>query len=331
MASGGSSSGSSQSSTDPWKGQQKYLSDIYQRARGLSNEPMEYYGSSTVGPEGARTTDYRNMVADRVEGGSSLLNAAQDQTEGVIRGDYLNANPYRDEAFDAGAEAITRNYKRSMIPGIDSRYAGSGRFGSYAHRGSGREGQRVLSNELGNLADQFYFQDYGRERGFQEEATRAAPGMAAADFDEMAQLGAVGQQEDRYSQAQLDDLVRRFDFGQREPWERLSMYSQALGTSPVMSSQSSAQNESFNLGIMSCWAAAAHFGWYTPAWWDAAIWINVLWPARSRAGAAFLRWYRSNGQVLADRILGDQVVRVATRPFFEWARRAGRRECGPWS
>jgi len=323
MGSGGSSSGSSQSTSDPWKGQQEYLKDIYKRAQAQSNEELDYYPDSTVAGESEWTGDYRSQVAQMAGEGSSLIGGAQQHNADLVGGKYLNNNPHREEAFNAASDDITRSYKRSMIPGIDSRFGGSGRFGSYAHQDEDLQGKRVLSQELGKLGKQFYFDDYQQERGAQDAAAQAAPGLAMADYDYLRPMGEVGQQSDVYSQQLLDDLVARFEFEQNEPWERISLYSQALGTSPVMSSQSSAENSSLNVGIMSCWAAAEHYGWYTTEWWDAAIWINILWPAQSPLGRAFLAWYKKHGQVLAKLIRENDDVRKATEPLFGWAREMG--------
>lgn len=94
MSKGGGSSGSQQRQTvvsEPWGQAQPYLTDIFGRAQGLSQQNPSYYpGATTVGPTAAEGAawDARSQYNQGVYGGAPLLNygslstAVNNQTSG---------------------------------------------------------------------------------------------------------------------------------------------------------------------------------------------------------------------------------------------------------
>jgi len=311
MASG--SAQSSSSSSEPWRAQQPYLKDVYRQVQGLQDTPMEYYPGSTVGPQSEATRGAQAMTTDRATGGNDLYNAASELTQAELRGDYLNSNPNRSAMFDQGAADITRAYKTAMAPGTDTGYASSGRFGSAAHRGQQGRDMGILGKELGDLSTR----DYAKERDTQSAAARYAPQLAEAGYADADRLGQVGREQDTYSQKMLDDLVRRFEFGENEPWQRLGQYSSLVGA-PVMTSDASSSGWSFGVG---CWVSAEYYDYWTPSWWAARNWIADGWT--TPAGRLFRAVYMKHGEAIAAVVHRNRLVKAALRPIFEWCRRKG--------
>lgn len=77
------------------------------------------------------------------------------------------------------------------------------------------------------------------------------------------------------------------------------------------------------IAAMFCWAAAAHYGWLTPEWFNARYWIVEQWPSKSILGRLFLHAYARWGQTWGRWIAEYRIVKWATRPFFNWAVRKG--------
>ena len=245
---GNASQGSSQQSSEPWKGQQPYLKDIYRRAAGMKGDEWSYYPDSTVAGQDPATTEAYGMVEDRARAGSPLVDAAQQETLSTIRGDRFNSNPYLDATYDKAAAGATRAFNRTVLPNLESRFAGGNRLNSGGYQNSLREAGRGLASELGGMATDIYGQDYARERGAQLNATQNAVPLSEADYLGAEHLGQVGAGRQSYAQSVIDDLVSRFEFNQQSPYNAAARYSSLIGA-PVMESQGSAKNSSWGFTI----------------------------------------------------------------------------------
>ena len=65
---------------------------------------------------------------------------------------------------------------------------------------------------------------YGQERGLQQQAMGAAPGLADQDYKDIGALASVGQAREGQQQKLINDQIARQGFGQMEPWQRLALY-----------------------------------------------------------------------------------------------------------
>jgi len=242
----GGNTGTSSQSSRPWWGQQKYLRDVYSRAETHADEPWDYYGGSTVAGQDPATIASQNMAEDRAMGPSPLLDAAQEETLSTVRGDRFNSNPYLDATYNRAAEGVTRHFNRTVLPNLESRFAGAGRMGSGAYQGGLREAGRGLAGELSGMATSMYGADYAAERGRQERATAGAPGMYEAGYAPSRALAGVGASREGHAQQLIDDLVKRFEWTQAEPYNRSARYANLIGQ-PVMQSEGKSENWGFTI------------------------------------------------------------------------------------
>lgn len=229
MSIGGSSSKpqytTTATSSAPWDKQQPFLEHGFDEARNLYDSDVpQYYDGSTVAPFSTQTQTALDLQQKRAELGSPILNDAQDQLASTMRGDYLNNNPYLQSAIDAASSGITRNYREAIRPGIDSTFERAGRYGSNAYQTMQDQAQDTLAKNLGNVASQLSYADYGRERQLQDQAMQLAPAFAQADYDDIKQLGDVGSIYDAQSQAELSADIDRFNFEQTKPYNKLGQY-----------------------------------------------------------------------------------------------------------
>jgi hypothetical protein len=65
---------------------------------------------------------------------------------------------------------------------------------------------------------------YEAERARQQAAIGAAPGLAAQDYTDIAQLAQVGQAAEGYQQAALQDAIQRFNYQQQAPYAALQSF-----------------------------------------------------------------------------------------------------------
>lgn len=207
---GGSGSTTSESKADPWSGQQPYLKDLMKRAKDASQDPMEYYPGQTYVDPSAETEAALQAQTQRAIGGSPLTGASQQELTKTLQGDYLDAgNPYFSQMAD--------RVRGEVQPGIDARFAASGRLGSGA-------ATRALGLGLGDAIGGLAYQSFGDERQKMMQAALMAPTAAQQDYFDIAKLAEVGGIREDIGQQELSDLVARHEQQQMEPWDRLGLY-----------------------------------------------------------------------------------------------------------
>lgn len=213
---GGGSGGGTQTTvqkSDPWSGVQPYLTDIFSQAQNQyrSNQP-QYFPNQTYVNFAPQTTQALGLAQNRALQGSPVNTSAQDALTFQNQGGFLNAqNPY----FSNMADSITQ----AVRPAVDSQFESSGRYGSGAHSYSVAD---ALAKNIGNLA----FNNYGQERGLQQQGFSLSPTLANQDYTDIGQLAKVGQSYQDQNSAALNDAINRWNFQQNLPFNKLSQYSQ---------------------------------------------------------------------------------------------------------
>jgi hypothetical protein len=142
------------------------------------------------------------------------------------------------------------------MPGIQSTFSRAGRLGSGAQGAVTGRATEGFTRALGDVTSRIAAEDYARERGFQEAATRdvilglelgectssfLAPSTALAD---------VGARREAISSQPLAESMRRFEYTQNLPQDQFakymaSIYGSPLGTNtaaPAMTGSSTLQN-----------------------------------------------------------------------------------------
>jgi hypothetical protein len=229
----------------PWGGQQPYLQSIYRRAEGLYGDQLQLYPGQMYPEEDPLTVHSRQGMGQLGmslgESGTPLMRTATEQMQKTAAGQYLQDNPYLDQTFRRASRSLGTKYADIVGGGIAGRFGSSGRTGSPAEMRALRGAQTELGGTLENLASDIYGKAYETERGRQFQAASMAPGVANAAMGErMAGYGAAesaGLARESREQTELDELIRRFDWAQQEPYERLTRYAGLIG-SPITSERS---------------------------------------------------------------------------------------------
>ena len=216
MSGGGNTGTSTTTQTaDPWSGIQPFLTDLYGRSQQRSNTPQSYFPTSTVVGNSPETEAALGFTTERALAGSPLNAAAQAESLRTLNGDYLaQGNPYLGQ--------VSEQLWGQVRPRIDAAYA----RGPAGSPGAAFNATQAFTNALAPYG----FNSYEAERGRMQGAVAGAPGLAASDYFDATQLGAVGQQREDLQSRILQDAINRFNFGQQEPDARLARYAGLLGT-----------------------------------------------------------------------------------------------------
>ena len=184
MSSGGG--GTTVQNTDPWKGQQPYLTAGFEGAKqGILNQP-----GATVVPFSPETQYGLTQQGNRALQGSPLLGPANEQVMNTLGGDYMSGGPGFNAFADSAWSAIR--------PQVDSAFASGGRYGSNLHAESlGRGFGRAMAPV------------YDAERSRQMTAAFGAPALSMADYQDPAMLQAVGAAREGKGQEYADETTRR--------------------------------------------------------------------------------------------------------------------------
>ena len=204
-----------------------------QEAKTLYGTPgPTYYPGQTYVSASTPTTTALAQAQARALAGSPLVSAAQTQMGDVIGGKYLGANPYLSAAMTGAADVAKKQYM-DAIQQTRSGASQAGRYGSPAMFEQQNRASQNLANALAQEAGKLMYQNYGAERGYQQQATQQAPQMAGADYQDIQQLLNVGQQQEDYERQKLEADIARYEFGQNLPYSKLQSYLSAAYGAPA--------------------------------------------------------------------------------------------------
>jgi hypothetical protein len=213
---GGTTTQTTQQSSAPWGAQQPFLTYGFNEAQRIyEGDTPSYFPGSTVTGFAPQQQLALDLAENRALQGNPLTAMGQDVYGQTLAGDFLSAgNPY----FGAMAERI----QNQVQPAVDSRFAGSGRFGSAGHT---EATSRAMADALAPLA----FQNYQQERGLQNQAALGAPQYAQQDYLDIGRLAGVGDQYRALEAQHLGDAIARHDFNANLPGNKLAQYMGQIG------------------------------------------------------------------------------------------------------
>ncbi len=207
--------------TEPWSGIQPYLMRGYRASeQNILRNPQEFFPGQTYVGYSPQTEQALQLQEERA-GANPLLGLGQQQVAGTLAGDYLGENPYLAD--------LQESIMSTVMPQVDSQFGmASGRFGSPAHA-------EALGRGVSRGMAPYLFGEYGNERARMMQASQMAPGLAAADYYDIGQLGQVGAARENLDRMALQEEMDRFNFAQQEPISRTQQYIQALsGSAPLL-------------------------------------------------------------------------------------------------
>lgn len=226
-----------------------YLSEALGRARSLfltGAQPELYPGQMFVGPS--------DQTLSALSGMETIAGAAQPFYEqaatGVMSGltglertasgSFLGGSPYRDEMIAAATRPLTQQFTEEVMPGIQSTFSRAGRLGSGAQGAVTGRATEGFTRALGDVTSRIAAEDYARERGFQEAATRDVligagrlGDITSSFLTPSSVLADVGARREAISGQPLAESIRRFDYTQNLPQDQFARYMASIYGSPL--------------------------------------------------------------------------------------------------
>jgi hypothetical protein len=263
---GGSGGGTSKTTNELDPTVRPFVEYGLNEAKGLyQTDTPQYYGGQTyVGPS-AQTQTALQAAQNRAMAGNPLLPAAQQQQQDVIGGQYLQNNPYFNQALAGAAEGATQNYNDAIAKAQGS-LSMAGRYGSNVGADIQNRAAGTLANTLANKYGELAYQNYGAERARQDAAAMGAPSLAQADYSDIQQLMNVGKTAEDYQKTALQSDIDRFNFEQNKPYQKLSAYLGAAYGAPTGSVSTTTQSGGGKI-VCTAMNKAYGFGSFRQAIW----------------------------------------------------------------
>ena len=207
-------------STEPSEFIKPYYTQAINSAQELYENPNapSFFPNNTYVDFAPETNTALQLASARAIQGNPLLGSSQQEINKILSGDYLDptTNPY--------SQALFNQMAGDVMSDVNSQFTEAGRFGSGAN-------QEILTQELGQLANQVYGDQYNRERELMASTMATAPGLGEMDYNDIAKLQGVGVEKESLEQAKLQDAIARYDYEQQKPYIKLNQYLGAQGAS----------------------------------------------------------------------------------------------------
>lgn len=198
----------STSTSNPWGGALPTLNNAMSSVNNLYNSGAgtHYYPGQTYTPMGYDTSTALNQMRERAMDGSPVNDAAKSGVIDMIGG---NGNPYLDSMVNKTMDQVGNR--------VNSNFSKAGRYGSVAH-------QDNLSDNLTDVANSMYGNQYSSDRNRSLRAIGMAPGIAENDYTDAGKLLGIGEVVEGYQGRQLEDDMNRFNFGEQQPFNLTNDY-----------------------------------------------------------------------------------------------------------
>lgn len=220
---GGGGNTTTTTKSDPWSGQQPYLSQQFGQAQNLYNTGQlapQYYPGQTVAGQSPQTqqaiTDLTNQATSPQA--QNLANANTNQITNTLNGQYVDpaSNPYFKGALNNIADAYARGTAAQTAAAFNS----AGSYGGSAYKETQGANNQAFANALNDLGNTQYQQ--GRTN--QLQASALAPQANSLPYSNIAQLANAGSALDQYNQNLINANVQRYNYEANLPYNSLANY-----------------------------------------------------------------------------------------------------------
>lgn len=175
-----------------------------------------FFPGPTVAPYSDRTRQALSALYQRGSAGAPLADAAGRSIGATLNGDWLDPgrNPYFQKALAAGLAPARQSFVDSVLPAVQSTFAGAGRTGSGADRAMTERALDSFNRATADATVQAAAGAFDQERGRQMVAADLVPALAGQDYADLSAMLMAGGAEDQKAQQQIDAAREKYDYEQ---------------------------------------------------------------------------------------------------------------------
>lgn len=227
---GGGSSGNTTTvqKSDPWSGQQPYLTQQFQQAQNLYNSGQlapQYFPGQTVASQSPFTQQAIQGTAAAATSPQTtgLDNAANQQITDTLNGAYLD--PTKNPGFAQALADTQKAYSTGTAAQTDAAFNRSGAYGGSAYDETKGMQNKSYADSLNTLAGNMYTQG----RSNQLQAAAIAPQTEGMPFAATSALAGAGGTQDAYNQSLINANVNKYNYNANLPQGGLQNYISLTG------------------------------------------------------------------------------------------------------
>ncbi len=189
-----------------------------------------YYPGATVATPTANTEAALTALYERGAQGSPYGKAVMANLDQTMRGKYLDvdANPFFQKALVAGFKPQTEQFMKEVLPQLDGRFEGAGRYGGGAHFATTERAFDSLNRAQAEAAVKAASGAYDTERSRMLSAAGLFPQLQAAEYQDIEAMGQAGAGWDRQNQARIDADIARYNYDTNKDWNYTNRYLASL-------------------------------------------------------------------------------------------------------
>lgn len=238
--------GDTEQTTKPFPAQEKALTRLFQRAEGLYREgPDEFFPGLTLAGVSPDTLAAQEMARGAVGGQQEIADANRSALAGM-----LDPN---SAAGRAATQPFIDRLQKEILPGIGSNAIRQGAFGGSR--------QRIQEQEAGAKTADAATQAILRN---QANAMRLTPSVQQGMLTPSMTLDALGRSTQGREQMEIQDAMRRFQFGQQARQTALDrLASRITGTSLGTINQQQLPDQTGNQLLNAAGLSLAGYGMFS--------------------------------------------------------------------
>lgn len=215
---GGGGKQSSTTSVNIPKWLKPIVKPLYQQSatigQQIAAQPYQRYGGQRV----ADITPGMRSAISGIQGNvnNPMLAQSKGYTSDVLGGKYLKGNPYLEDVLSSSRRGITDTFNKTMRPQMEANLARQGAFGGSGWQQANADMSQQLAQQLADLEGNLRYQDYGTERGYQNQAAGQATNLAGIDLSNLQAALSASDIDRQKQQAELD--AQYGDFTEQRDW-----------------------------------------------------------------------------------------------------------------
>lgn len=226
--------------SEPWAGQQPYLTTGFQNAQTLYDTGgPQYYPGQTYAPATDAMNTALSRQVDLATAGNPITGAGQSAALNILSPEFLSSNPgnslYSSLASGPAMQGAVTSAVQNATPGLLDTFTQGNRLNSPG-------AAYAVSQGLGNAAAPFVLagqqagaqglsQNYSGAVQNQNQANLLAPQIQNLPYNDIQQLYGAGAQQQQLGQNTINDQISRYNYGQTQPYNLADWYNAAVGGS----------------------------------------------------------------------------------------------------
>lgn len=227
--------------SDPWAGQQPYLTTGFQQVQDLYNTggPQYFPGQTYAGPTDAQNQALTAQQNFATSGSGGLSAASSNAAQNILDPSFLNSNPgnamYSQLGNGQAMNDAIQNAVTKATPGLLDTFTQGNRLNSPG-------AAFAVSNGIASAAAPYVYQgqqaaaqglsqNYQGAAQLQNQANLLAPQSQQMGYTDAANLYNAGATDQTQQQASINDAMARYNYDQTQPYNLANWYNAGVGGS----------------------------------------------------------------------------------------------------